>query len=83
MQTTKLFHIALGLVSAVVACLIGVDEGRFGWASTGFGLFAVWQMHCSSGERRRSKPVLRFGGFEWDLHAFWRGWLVTAGSLIA
>ena len=77
MQSTKVFHITLGLVSASIACVIGVDGGRFGWASTGFGLFAVWQMHCSSGNRRRPKPVLRLGGFEWDLHAFCRGWLIT------
>jgi hypothetical protein len=44
-----------------------------------FGLFACWQLYCAMTVRRRprSPPILRLGGYSWDIFSFCRGWLIT------
>jgi Type IV secretory pathway, VirD4 components len=43
-----------------------------------FGGLAVWSVWCATrGTRAASPPILRLGGFSWDLFSFCRGWLIV------
>ena len=47
----------------------------------GLVLFALWQTPCAwwawRDARRKPKPILRMGGFTWNINDFCRGWLIT------
>ena len=49
--------------------------------SAAFAGLACWQVVCGCracrDERRKPKPILRLGGFAWNLNDFCRGWLIT------
>ena len=45
--------------------------------SASFGLLACWQVFCALTAERRPPPILRLGGYSWDVFSFCRGWLIT------
>jgi len=69
-------NLILSLGSASIALVLW-DRVRY--VPVMFGLLACWQLYCAMTARRRPRPppILRLGGYSWDIFSFCRGWLIT------
>jgi hypothetical protein len=81
-----LFIISAGLASVLwhhwhVLAQVRALEPIREWFFCSSALLALWQTSCAwrawREARRKSKPLLRLGGFAWNMNDFCRGWLIT------
>ena len=66
-----------GLSTGAAVLVAKIDAAPAGLALA-FGGLAAWSAWCGMrGTRAASPPILRLGGFSWDLFSFCRGWLIV------
>lgn len=71
-------HLTIAGLSAAVAITTAGVAATPAWLPIGFGVMAGWSVWCATrGTRSTPPPILRLGGFTWDLFSFCRGWLIV------
>ena len=71
--------INLGLAIITAFAALSLWNGRAALELIGAcGLLSLWQLYsAATHSRRRSRTILRLGGFSWSLEDFCRGWIIT------
>lgn len=71
-------HVLIAGLSTGMALLVAKTDAVPVGLAFAFGGLAVWSVWCATrGTRAASPPILRLGGFSWDLFSFCRGWLIV------
>lgn len=80
------FYLAIAVASAVCAVIAALHPSPYVMpAAVGFGLLAAWAVWRVLDDEspkpwRRTKPVLKLGGYSWSERDFCRGWLITGAT---
>ena len=71
-------HFMIAGLSTGAAVLVAKIDAAPAGLALAFGGLAAWSVWCGTrGMRAASPPILRLGGFSWDLFSFCRGWLIV------
>ena len=71
-------HLMVAGLSTGAAVLVAKIDAAPAGLALAFGGLAAWSVWCGTrGTRAASAPILRLGGFSWDLFSFCRGWLIV------
>ena len=71
-------HVLIAGLSTGAALLVAKIDAAPRGLALAFGGLAAWSVWCATrGARTTAPPILRLGGFSWDLFSFCRGWLIV------
>lgn len=71
-------HFMIAGLSTGAAVLVAKIDAAPAGLALAFGGLAAWSVWCGMrSTRAASPPILRLGGFSWDLFSFCRGWLIV------
>ena len=70
-------NLGLAIITGLTALSLWNARAAFGLIGA-CGLLSLWQLYSAAMHRsRRSRTILRLGGFAWSMEDFCRGWIIT------